>query len=124
MLHSFGSAEVFPLDGDCISGQRKSDGGNRRGRTLPRAIGNKSVLEVYLVGKVLKRVALEGIEFFICQRWLQYFHFGSGRLLGVRRPDAALLSVAPDRGQSGVRPPHSKEALLELDRNGRDRVWR
>ena len=30
------------------------------------------------------------------------------RLLGVRRPDAALLSLKLDRGQSGVRPPHSK----------------
>ena len=29
-------------------------------------------------------------------------------LLGVRRPDAALLSIALDRGQSGARPPHSK----------------
>ena len=32
-----------------------------------------------------------------------------GRLLGVRRLDAALLSVTPDRDQSGVKPPHSKE---------------
>jgi hypothetical protein len=25
-----------------------------------------------------------------------------------------LLLIAPDRGQSGVRPPHSKEALCPL----------
>src|SRR5215470_429057 len=31
-------------------------------------------------------------------------------LLGVRRPGAALLSINRDRGQSGARPPHSKEA--------------
>ena len=33
-----------------------------------------------------------------------------GPLLGVRRPDAALLSITLHRDQSGVRPPHSKEA--------------
>src|SRR5215216_239094 len=34
-----------------------------------------------------------------------------GRLLGVRRPGAALLSITSDQYQSGARPPHSKEAL-------------
>ena len=31
------------------------------------------------------------------------------RLLGVRRPDAALVRSSADRDESGVRPPHSKE---------------
>jgi hypothetical protein len=35
--------------------------------------------------------------------------FGLERLLGVRRLDAALLSMNLDRGQSGVKPPHSRE---------------
>jgi len=30
-------------------------------------------------------------------------------LLGVRRLDAALLSMTLDQYQSGVKPPHSKE---------------
>jgi hypothetical protein len=30
---------------------------------------------------------------------------------GVRRPGAALLSITLDQGQSGARPPHSKEKL-------------
>src|SRR5215216_1951183 len=38
---------------------------------------------------------------------LMQFHFW--RLLGVRRLDAALLSIAHDQGQSGARPPHSRE---------------
>ena len=32
----------------------------------------------------------------------------------MRRPDAALFSITLDLGQSGVRPPHSKEALYLL----------
>jgi hypothetical protein len=45
-----------------------------------------------------------------------YIGFGRiERLLGVRRPGAALLLIALDRDQSGARPPHSKEApKLEL----------
>ena len=35
-----------------------------------------------------------------------------GRLFGVRRLDAALLSIMLDRDQSGVKPPHSKEAPI------------
>ena len=36
---------------------------------------------------------------------------GTSNLLGVRRPDAALLSNGLDRGQSGDKSPHSKVAL-------------
>ena len=32
------------------------------------------------------------------------------RLFGVRQLGAALLSIAFDQGQSGAKPPHSKEA--------------
>jgi hypothetical protein len=32
-----------------------------------------------------------------------------GLLLGVRRLDAALLSITLDQYESGVKPPHSKE---------------
>jgi len=31
-------------------------------------------------------------------------------LPGVRRPGAALVSIKHDRGESGARPPHSREA--------------
>ena len=37
-----------------------------------------------------------------------------GRLLGVRRPGAALLPIIIDQGQSGARPPHSKEAPIDV----------
>ena len=74
-LNGFGSAQIFALDRNRISGKREPDSRNRRGRILPRVIGNKTVLEVYLVGKVLKRVAFKSHQFFICQRRLQYFHF-------------------------------------------------
>jgi len=33
---------------------------------------------------------------------------------GVRRPGAALLSIAPNQDKSGARPPHSKEGLDAL----------
>jgi fengycin family lipopeptide synthetase B len=39
----------------------------------------------------------------------------TGRLLGVRRLDAALPSKTLGRDQSGARPPHSKEALYTLE---------
>ena len=35
---------------------------------------------------------------------------GIGRLFGVRRLGATLLSITPDRGQSGAKAPHSKGA--------------
>ena len=37
-----------------------------------------------------------------------------GSLHGVRRPGAALLSITPYRGQSGARPPHSKDKAESL----------
>ena len=54
---------------------RKPDGSDRR-RAFLRTVRNEPVLEVYLIRKVLKSVPFESRQFFICQRRLQYLHFG------------------------------------------------
>ena len=47
----------------------------------------------------------------MCHKFANSDEVKLGHLFGVRRPGAALLSIALDQYQSGTWPPHSKEAL-------------
>src|SRR6185369_6899481 len=73
-LDRLGSFHVFPLNRDGIGGECKPDGRNRSRRAASCAVRNKTVLEVDLIREVPERVFFDSREFFVCQRWLQYFH--------------------------------------------------